>query len=269
VVTAVAGETPASGPHAHGSAEDGDLLAWRSDDDGVSWSKPAKINDTAASAREGLHAVAVSQDGELAAVWLDLRDTGTRLYGAFSSDQGASWSRNVLLYESPSGTICQCCDPSVAFTGKRRVTVMFRNVFDGTRDMSLLTWDLGGAISHPEKLGTGSWHIDACPMDGGGIANDGRRTVTAWRREHTVYLDQPGEPEVALGEGKDVSLTITRNGPLVIWTGSSGIELWKRGDPKGCTLSRAGAFPTLVALPNGTALAAWEENGSIQLEAVP
>ena len=117
VVTAVAGQTAAAGPHAHGLSQDGDLLAWRSSDEGRSWSKPVAINDVPGSAREGLHSIAVSNDGEMAAVWLDLRGSGTKLYGAFSSDHGVSWSKNVLLYESSDGTICQCCDPSIAFTG--------------------------------------------------------------------------------------------------------------------------------------------------------
>ena len=46
------------------------------------------------------------------ATWLDDRGKGKRLYGASSKDGGASWSRNVLIYESPSGTICQCCHPT-------------------------------------------------------------------------------------------------------------------------------------------------------------
>lgn len=268
VITAVAGQTPATGPHAHGLSEDGNLLAWRSTDGGASWSEPVPINDAPGSAREGLHAIAVSTDGELAAVWLDLRGTGTRLYGAFSSDHGASWSRNVLLYESPSGTICQCCAPSIVFTGKQRLQVMFRNVVDGNRDMYLLPWQLKGPILHPERLGTGSWHINACPMDGGGLAHRGGKTLTAWRCDKTVYLEQPGQPETALGEGKDVSLALSGKGPYVIWAESSGIELWRPGDEKPRTLSTTGAFPSLVAVPDGTVLAAWQENGNIQVKAV-
>ena len=124
VVTAVAGQTAASGPHAHGLSQDGNLLSWRSTDQGRSWSEPVAINDVPGSAREGLHAIAVSNGGELAAVWLDLRTSGTKLFGAFSSDRGASWSKNVLLYESSSGTICQCCAPSIVFTGRNRADVM-------------------------------------------------------------------------------------------------------------------------------------------------
>jgi hypothetical protein len=269
VLTAVAGQTAATGPHAHGLSQDGNLLAWRSIDRGLSWSEPVAINDVPGSAREGLHAIAASNDGALAAIWLDLRAPGTRLYGAFSGDHGASWSKNVLLYKSPSGTICQCCDPAIVFTGRNRVDVMFRDVVEGSRDMHLLTWQFNGPISDAKKLGTGSWHINACPMDGGGLAHRGGKTFTAWRRDDTVYLYQPGKAEIPLGRGKDVSLALTRKGPDVIWTGPSGIELWESGATKPTTLSTTGAFPTLLTMPDGSALAAWEDHGSIEIARVP
>ena len=94
------------------------------------------------------------------------------------------------------------------------------------------------------------------------------KMFTAWRRDQTVYLDQLGQPEVALGKGKDVALASTRLGPRVIWTGSSGIELSISGEKKPRTLSATGQFPTLTALPGGTVLAAWENDGTIQIDRV-
>ncbi len=268
VMTAVAGQTAAAGPHAHGLSQDGDLLAWRSSDEGRSWSKPVTINDVPGSAREGLHSIAVSDDGEMAAVWLDLRGSGTRLYGAFSSNHGLSWSKNVLLYQSSDGTICQCCDPSIAFSGPQRAQVMFRDVLGDSRDMHLISWQLNGGISDAKKLGAGSWRINACPMDGGGIVYRHGQTFTAWRRDETVYLDQPGKPETALGQGKDVALAAGREGPFVIWTGLSGIELWTSVLKTTRTLSASGGFPTLTVLPKGAALAAWENGGQIEIERI-
>src|SRR6478752_5388265 len=79
---------------------DGDLKAWRSTDGGKTWSGAGSINDEPASAREGLHSMAAGGNGLLFATWLDLRSKGTRLYGASSKDGGATWSRNVAVYES-------------------------------------------------------------------------------------------------------------------------------------------------------------------------
>jgi Neuraminidase (sialidase) len=100
VVSAVYGKTPAAGPHAHGLPENGDLVAWRSIDKGQTWSQPVIVNDVAGAAREGLHAMAADEHGQVAAVWLDLRTKGTRLYGAYSQDAGKTWSKNILIYQS-------------------------------------------------------------------------------------------------------------------------------------------------------------------------
>jgi len=75
-----------------GAGRDGDLLAWRSKDGGENWSGPARVNDIAGSAREGLHAMASGVKGALFAAWLDLRAKGTRVYGAASSD--GTWCTN-------------------------------------------------------------------------------------------------------------------------------------------------------------------------------
>src|SRR5579864_6355321 len=70
IVSAVTGSTPQAGEHAHGLPSDGDLVSWRSQDGGATWSKPVVINDSSGAAREGLHAMAVDATGSLAAVWL-------------------------------------------------------------------------------------------------------------------------------------------------------------------------------------------------------
>jgi hypothetical protein len=226
------------------------------------------INDVPGSAREGFQAMAAAEHGLLAAVWLDLRATGTRLYGSYSQDGGASWSKNVAIYESPDGTICQCCGPSLAFSGPHTAAVMFRNVIHGSRDMYLTTWRLGGQIAAPEKLGMGSWQINACPMDGGGFAHLGKDTEAAFRREHTVYLDKPGQPEIPLGDGKDVALALTTKGAYVAWTDQSGVELHEPGRHELLCLSPSGGYPALAALPGGEVLASWEQDGKIELKVV-
>ena len=90
--------------------------------------KPAVINDKPTAAREGLHAMAADSEGHIAAAWLDDRiPGGKRLWGAFSNDAGATWSKNVMLYESPERTICECCHPSLISLGHGEFAVMWRN----------------------------------------------------------------------------------------------------------------------------------------------
>lgn len=264
VITAVAGSKSAEGAHAHGLPSDGDLLVWRSLDGGKTWSKGRAINDVAGSATEGLHALTGDGKGTLFAAWLDKRGAkGTKLYAARSTDGGATWSPNVVAYDSPSGSICECCHPSVAIDGAGNFVVMWRNSLGGSRDLYLATSRDGVTFSAPRKLGNGTWRIDACPMDGGGLAVSASRILTAWRREGNVFLDEPGQSERQVGTGKDVALALSGNRTYVAWVNGSKVETWIDGKVE--LLSNAGAFPSLASLPGGGVLAAWEENGAVQI----
>ena len=207
IITAVAGKTLSTAQHAHGLPSDGDLIVWRSTDRGVTWSKGAVINDVPGAPTEGLHTIAADAHGNLFAAWLDPRGgKGTKLYGARSSDGGVTWSKNIAIYASPDGSICECCHPSAAFDADGQILVMFRNWLGGSRDLYLTRSRDGVNFSKPERLGTGTWQLNACPMDGGGLVVVGGRIVSAWRREHDIYLASPGEKEVDLGSGVDVSI---------------------------------------------------------------
>ena len=132
----------------------------------------------------------------------DLRTSGTKLFGAFSSDRGASWSKNVPLYESASGTICQCCAPSIVFTGRNRAAVMFRDVIGDSRDMHVVSWELNGKVSEAKKLGAGSWQINACPMDGGGMVYSQGKMFTAGGATKPYTSTNPGSQRSRWGKAK-------------------------------------------------------------------
>lgn len=263
VISAVTGKTPSLEQHAHGLPSDGDLLLWRSTDAGKSWSQAIRVNDVPGAPTEGLHALAADAKGNLFAAWLDKRTgKGTTLYGARSVDAGATWSESFLIYQSPDSTICQCCHPSAAFTPTGELLVMWRNWLDGSRDMYLARSRDGAPFAKPEKLGKGTWKLNACPMDGGGLVISQQRVFTAWRREATVYMAQPGGQESALGQGKDVAMAVGPKGVYVAWDSAAGIELHTPAGPP-VKLSNAGGFPAITVLPDGSVVAAWEEKDGI------
>ncbi|MBC7856007.1 MAG: exo-alpha-sialidase [Pirellulaceae bacterium] len=222
------------------------------------------INDVPGAAREGLHAMAAGADGKLFAVWLDLRENGMRLFGAQSRNAGLTWSKNVQVYQSPSGTICQCCHPSLSIDETGRVWVMWRNVLDGSRDLHLASSSDGIHFEAPRKLGEGTWKIDACPMDGGGFVVHGSRVTAAWRREGEIFLNEPGKPERAIGPGKDVAIAAGKAGIFVAWTKDGAIQTMTPRAAEPQLLSPDGAFVNLTTLEDGTVLAAWEARGSIE-----
>jgi hypothetical protein len=260
VIIAVVGKTLAGGAHAHGLPSDGDLTAWNSSDGGANWSKGIVINDVPAASTEGLHSLASDGKGNLFAAWLDKRGgRGTKLYGARSIGGGVTWSKNVLIYDSPEGTICECCHPSVAMDAAGRTLVMWRNSLGGSLDMYLTRSRDGTVFSKPEKLGTGTWPLNACPMDGGGIGIANGRVVTAWRRDHEIFLASPSEKEVSIGEGTDVSVAATPGGVYAVWSNSTGNQALAPGKKEPVILGPKGALPNVIALANGHALAAWED----------
>ena len=268
VITAVTGNQLDESPHAHGLPSDGDLSVWRSKDGGETWSKGKPINDAPGAATEGLHALAANGQGTLFAAWLDKRGArGTRLYAARSTDDGATWSKNMAVYQSPDGSICECCHPSVAIDAAGRLLVMWRNSLGGSRDMYLAASRDGVAFPAPEKLGNGTWQLNACPMDGGGLAVSPGKILTAWRRGGDIFLAEPGHPERQVGTGKDVALALSGDRAYALWSNGSRLEAWNGGKVE--VLSAAGAFPSLCSLPSGGALAAWEENGAIEIRLLP
>jgi hypothetical protein len=176
VVTAICGEK--------GGGKDGDLLAWRSSDGGKTWQGPVSVNSVPGSAREGLHGMAGAVDGLVYSVWLDLRAKKSEVYGAVSADGGKTWEHEKLVYESPDRNVCECCHPSVAYDPKGGLHVLWRNQIAGARDMYLIdSTDGGKTFGKAVKLGSGTWMLKACPMDGGGLAaNAAGRVETVWMR---------------------------------------------------------------------------------------
>ncbi|MDQ6704351.1 MAG: glycoside hydrolase [Acidobacteriota bacterium] len=260
VITAIAG--------VKGKGADGDLLAWRSADGGKTWSLGRPVNDVPGAAREGLHAMASSPNGLLYAAWLDLRAKGTKLYGASSSDNGATWSKNALIYESPDGAICQCCHPSVAIDAHGTIYAMWRNALAGSRDLYLASSRDGGKTFGPaSKLGGGTWPLNACPMDGGGLAITAQgKVISVWRRASDVYLAPEDGAETLFDAGKNPSIAANADGVYAAWSSSEGLRIRVPGKPEPVLLDPEGSYAQLAAIPNGPIVAAWEKKGSIQFQ---
>ena len=235
------------------SHESGDLLAWSSTDRGQSWTEPSKVNAVPKSAREGLHAMAASGKS-VAVAWLDLRNGGTELWGARSENGGATWEPDTRIYQSPDGSICQCCAPSLAFGPRGELAAMWRNAFGGARDLYLaLSRDGGLTFGPAEKLGTGTWKLNACPMDGGGLTflrAEPEKPITVWRRDATLYFARPGAPEETLGEGRDPVVAATARGPVIAWQGKAGLLVRRPGETARL-LDAKGSAASAAAAPDG------------------
>ena len=243
----------------------GNLYSWRSKDHGISWAGSVRVNDVTGSAREGLHGMAAGPNGEMYCTWLDLRHQGTQIFGSRTTDGGATWSKNIRIYQSPDGTVCECCHPSVAIDAHGHIYVMWRNFLAGNRDMFLTSSrDHGGTFAHGEKLGKGAWPLNACPMDGGALAvSPTGKISTIWRRDHDVFLtDGSTIAERRLGTGMQACLAADQQRLFVVWlTGHKGkLFFAKSPELRPIELDDEARFPTVAASPNGKgpAVVAWE-----------
>jgi len=239
---------------------DGNLVAWFSSDQGATWSAAARINSVTNTAREGLQAMAGDGRQTVHSAWLDLRNGKTELWGASSADGGRTWGANHLIYKSPDGHICECCHPSLAVDARGRVWAMWRNWLDGARDMyASVSEDGGRTFSLSRKLGSGTWTLKACPMDGGQLAfgMDGG-LLSVWRREKAI---------VAAGETGETVLSEQGLQPIVVAGGGAVIYLWqrgaklmmKRGSAEAAVLAESGTFASAAsASTTASPVVAWE-----------
>jgi hypothetical protein len=229
----------------------GDLVSWRSSDAGRSWVGPTVVNDKPTSAREGLHGLAGGAAGSAHVVWLDLRDGRTKVYTAASRDGGRRFGENRLVYESPDGTVCECCQPTVAADDKGAVAIQWRNLLGGMRDMYVARSSDGGwTFGVATKLGKGSWPLEACPMDGGGVAANGGRVTTVWRREDVVYAADPDAPEQALGAGRNAVVALGAAGLHRAWQTPDGNVVLQTAGAAAAPIGR-GRFASFGVAPGG------------------
>jgi len=249
-----------------GGGANGDVLLFRSTDRGKTWARPVPINDVPGSAGEGMHAMAASPTGVVAIAWLDLRERGTRIYAAISRDHGATWSKDLLLYSSPSGSVCECCHPSVAVDERGRIAVMFRNQIEGNRDMFVVRSSDGRTFTAAGQLGTQSWALNACPMDGGGVALGDDGLVAVWRRGADIFSSTDTIPERRLASGREAVVAELGQHRDLAWAAPAGVELM-RGSAAPIPIG-VGRFPVVLALET-TNVVAWEDKGSITLRTIP
>ncbi len=76
-----------------------DVMFVRSEDGGVTWTPPIRVNDDSAAAWQWFGTISVAPTGRIDVVWNDTRDSGevnlSVLYYAYSYDAGETWSMGI------------------------------------------------------------------------------------------------------------------------------------------------------------------------------
>jgi hypothetical protein len=242
--------------------EAGDVFSYIKDKSGK-WIKTGRVNDADTTDKEGFVGLSSDNENNLFAIWTDLRgDHQNKIFGARSNDGGRTWMKNILVYASPSGTICDCCKPSVVMKANN-VFVMFRNWLNGNRDLYLIkSTDAGESFGQAQKLGKGNWALNACPMDGGGLAVSETGDIqTVWRRASKIYTCEPGTDEKQIGEGKSCTIESVNGKNIYAWTEGDDVTCLL---PDGSTkVLGKGSLPILKSVSNSEVICVWQNEGDI------
>ena len=229
------------------------------------WQEKGSVNDIKGSAPEGLMNIACDNRDNFYAAWLDIRlNKRNNIFFSSLSAGHTQWLKNKLVYQSPDEHVCECCRPSIAVKGSN-IAIMFRNWVNGSRDLYLATSaDKGERFSVAAKLGTGTWKLNACPMDGGGLNFNADNSInTTWQRQGMVYYCKPGGNEKELGKGRDCSIS-TNAGQTIVAMGNAGELKYKNIQTDRETIVGKGSYLKTYILPNDKVLCVWEEDGMIK-----
>lgn len=239
----------------------GDLFAFKKAGN-ASWKKASRINDMDTVAKEGFTALAASGN-TLVAVWLDLRNTRkNKIVASRSEDGGLTWGKNKIVYDSPDTGICECCKPSALMLGND-LYILFRNNIAGNRDMYLIhSTDAGKSFEPAKKIGTISWKLNGCPMDGGGMTLDQNGKIqTVWRRQGKIYFSETNKNEIEIGEGKNCVIEHAGAKNIYAWNDNGEIVFLVPG--KGKQVLGKGSIPVLKKVNNHLVLCAWDDGGKV------
>lgn len=223
------------------------------------------VNDIPEIAKEGFNAIASNSNGQFMVIWLDLRgNKKNKLMSAMSKNDGVNWEPNKLIYASPDSTICECCQPNIIFN-QNRISIMFRNWINGSRDMyTIHSFDEGKTFKSIEKQGEGTWKLNACPMDGGALAfTKDNQVISVWRREGNLFVSKEGsKEETKISDGRNASIAAGQQDISIVWHQQGKIFLKSSQHPETQLLGE-GRYPILKTINHKESFTIWENQGDI------
>jgi hypothetical protein len=229
-----------------------------------SWKSVNNVNDIKGSAPEGLMAITGDEKDNFYAVWLDTRLAKQNNIYVSSLKGNGKWSKNMLVYQSPEGHVCECCKPNIAVNGGK-LAITFRNWLMGSRDIYYaVSADNGKTFTTAKKAGTGTWKLNACPMDGGGLSVSEKGLIsTAWQRSGEVFFWDENHQERRLGSGRDVNMLSKGGTPLAAWQANGNIKVMNLKTNAIKDLGK-GNSPKLYHINSTRSLCLWEMDNQVR-----
>lgn len=245
--------------------KNGNIHTYRLEHKSNIWRKGTNINDIAKSAPEGLMGLTADGKNNFYAVWLDLRKNKmNNIYFSGLTAGNSNWSKNKLVYQSPDGHTCECCRPNISIK-ENKLVITFRNWLAGARDIYYASSiNKGKTFSSPIKMGMGTWKLNACPMDGGGVSIGKKGLVsTAFQRNGQIFYWNEQSMEKLVGNGRSVSIAQNDNETMISWQEKEDIKVANVGKDNARIVGK-GSHPRIYFIGNNKNLCVWERNKTIQ-----
>lgn len=235
--------------------------------DGVTWGTNVRVNNDPGSIAQGAPRLATGPNGELYAVWEDLRNGHADIYIA-RSENGMDWTAGVRVNDD-TGTTAQAA-PDLAVTTDGEIVVVWRDERNGVPEI----WAAGSsdraASWKPNRRVTG----DVLPASLPGVIVDANGLLfTTWaspsgaganlQAAHSIdkglnwFLDGPvNDREASVLVGTRAGLAPTAGGPIRAAWGdirNTSPELWSAFWPAPRLYAPAGIYTSPVLDTRGQA----------------
>ncbi len=230
-----------SSPHAY------DIRIALSRDGGERWSEPLIPHRDGTATEHGFVSLFATEDGQLAAAWLDGRNTQpeSEAHGHAGGEMTlryAAIGRDLRLHDEIQldARVCDCCQTSAAVTAEGPLVVYRDRSRLEERDIAVVR-RRDGLWEEPRALPADLWQIEGCPVNGPAVAAHDRRVAVAW---FTAANDVPRVKlafSVDAGASFGLPVTVDDGKPLgrvdaVLLDDGGAIVSWLESSPEGSSL---------------------------------
>ena len=122
--------------------------------------------------------------------------------------------------------------------------------------------DGGETFAEPEKLGSGTWKINGCPMDGGGLmVNKAGDLSTIWQRKGEIFTANSSEDEQLIGKGRAPFIAGNDQQTYIVFSSGEDIMALDTENSKPIKIG-TGSSPKVLSLVDG-AIQFWVSDAGI------
>jgi hypothetical protein len=263
-----------------------DVVLYRSDDGGTSWSAPIRVNDDGTPTEHGFATLWPWSKNELAIAWLDGRNTGAAPSHdghAGHGPTGKAMTLRTAVFDRKGrktaesqldARTCDCCQTDAAVTAKGPVIIYRDRDPNEIRDVYTVR-HIDGRWQSPKAVADDQWLMPACPVNGPAIAAHGSSLWAAWYtgsgntpKIRMTYSGDSGTtfvPARTLRSGQSilgrVDLAADAGGAWLLWTEESAAQtLWlKRFGKNAGNGENPILLATLKARGHGTGFARMQQ----------